>query len=449
MEKKKSNSKKAVKRVPSNSTENELDKTKKYKIKTKKHSKAKKIIGITLLLILLVIIVVAGIFIGKIYGIFKEAKLNISDVIIKYENSVVKDINGNTVAVLSGDENRENVSLSDMSEYLPKAFVAIEDERFYDHKGVDIKRTGAATIKYALSKIGIGSASYGGSTITQQFLKVLTEEDERTWQRKVKEMARAYYLEQELSKSQILELYLNLIFLGDRAYGVEVASNYYFNKSASDLDLAESAFLAGINNTPNSYNPFNNDTEEAQTKKMDLIKRRTKTVLAKMLELNKINQEEYDAAVAEVEEGLKFEKGKIIENVYSYHTDAAVNDVIKELADKNNWTYEYAKLYVTNGGVTIYSTQNTKIQDIMEDEFKQDKYKKTATVKGVTYESQAAMTMIDHKTGYVVATVGGLGEKTTSFGLNRATQSPRQTGSSMKPLAVVAPGIEKGIITWR
>lgn len=184
MEKKKSNSKKAVKRVPNNSTENELDKTKKYKIKTKKHSKAKKIIGITLLLILLVIIVVAGIFIGKIYGIFKEAKLNISDVIIKYENSVVKDINGNTVAVLSGDENRENVSLSDMSEYLPKAFVAIEDERFYDHKGVDIKRTGAATIKYALSKIGIGSASYGGSTITQQFLKVLTEEDERTWQEK-------------------------------------------------------------------------------------------------------------------------------------------------------------------------------------------------------------------------------------------------------------------------
>ena len=295
MEKKKSNSKKAVKRVPNNSTENELDKTKKYKIKTKKHSKAKKIIGITLLLILLVIIVVAGIFIGKIYGIFKEAKLNISDVIIKYENSVVKDINGNTVAVLSGDENRENVSLSDMSEYLPKAFVAIEDERFYDHKGVDIKRTGAATIKYALSKIGIGSASYGGSTITQQFLKVLTEEDERTWQRKVKEMARAYYLEQELSKSQILELYLNLIFLGDRAYGVQVASNYYFSKNAKDLTLAESAFLAGINDGPNYYNAFSTDEND-----INKIKRRTKTVVEKMYELGKTNPE-HKAAITEEE----------------------------------------------------------------------------------------------------------------------------------------------------
>ena len=419
----------------------------KIKKEHKKNPKLRKIIGRTLLVLLFVILILAGIVIGKIYTIFSETKVDMAQVAISHENSVVKDIDGNIVATLSGDENRESLQLSEMSEYLPKAFVAIEDERFYEHGPIDVKRTMAATVKLALSKIGIGSSSYGGSTITQQMVKNLTKDKERTWERKVREISRAYYIEKELSKDQILELYLNLIFLGDRAYGVEVASNYYFNKSASDLDLAESAFLAGINNTPNSYNPFNNDTEEAQTKKMDLIKRRTKTVLAKMLELNKINQEEYDAAVAEVEEGLKFEKGKIIENVYSYHTDAAVNEVIKELADKNNWTYEYAKLYVTNGGVTIYSTQNTKIQDIMEDEFKQDKYKKTATVKGVTYESQAAMTMIDHKTGYVVATVGGLGEKTTSFGLNRATQSPRQTGSSMKPLAVVAPGIEKGIIT--
>lgn len=441
----------------------EKKKTKRYKTNNKKESKrakkenkkkskfwkiAKKI----LFVIAIIVLILAGIVIGKIYTMCKEAKLDMAEVAIKHENSVVKDINGEVIATLSGEENRDSIKISEMSPYLPKAFVAIEDERFYEHSGVDIKRTVAATGKWVLSKIGIGSASYGGSTITQQMIKNLTEEKDRSWERKAKEMARAYYIEQELSKDQILELYLNLIFLGDRAYGVEVASNYYFSKSASDLSLAESAFLAGINNSPNSYNPFEDETEEEKTEKMDLIKRRTKTVLAKMLELEKenpgkyISQEEYDAAIAEVDAGLKFEEGKIIENVYSYHTDATVNEVIRELMEKNDWTYEYAKLYVTSSGITIYSTQNTAIQNIMENEFAQDKYKITSTVDGVTYESQAAMTIIDHKTGYVIATVGGLGQK-TSFGLNRATQSPRQTGSSMKPLAVVAPGIEKGIIT--
>lgn len=435
---------------------NKKEDTKKNKLKNKKKKgnkkenpkkiKTRKIIARILLVILFLILIFAGIAIGKVYTMFKEAKLDMAEVAIKHENSVVKDINGDIIATLSGNENRESIKISEMSEYLPKAFVAIEDERFYDHGGVDIKRTIAATAKWGLSKIGIGSSSYGGSTITQQMIKNLTNEKERSWERKVKEIARAHYIEQELSKDQILELYLNLIFLGEKTYGVEVASNYYFNKSASELDLAESAFLAGINNTPNSYNPFNNDTEEELAKKMDLIKRRTKIVLSKMLELEKINQEEYNTAVAKVDEGLKFEKGTIVENVYSYHTDAAVNEVINELMEKNDWTYEYAKLYVANSGITIYSTQNTNIQNIMQEEFMQDKYKKTETVNGVTYETQAAMTIIDHETGYVVATVGGLGQK-TSFGLNRSTQSPRQTGSSMKPLAVLAPGIEQGIIT--
>jgi len=425
---------------------------KKNKKAKKKKSKFWKIVRRILLVLILIGLVIAGIAIGKVYTMCKEAKLDMAEVAIKHENSVVKDINGEIIATLSGDENRDSIKFSDMSSYIPKAFVAIEDERFYEHSGVDVKRTVGATGKWILSKVGIGSASYGGSKITQQMVKNLTEEKDRSWERKVKEMARAYYIEQELSKDQILELYLNLIFLGDRAYGVEVASIYYFNKSASELSLAESAFLAGINNSPNSYNPFEDETEEDKTETMDLIKRRTKTVLGKMLELEETNpgkyitKEEYDTAIAEVDAGLKFVEGQIVENVYSYHTDAAVNEVIDELMKKNDWTREYAKLYVTSSGITIYTTQNTAIQNIMEEEFAQDKYIITATKDGVTYESEAAMTIIDHKTGYVVATVGGLGPK-TSFGLNRSTQSPRQTGSSMKPIAVVAPGIEKGIIT--
>lgn len=425
-------------------------KPKKEKLKkdeTKK-SKAKKIIIRILLVFLLAILILAGIAIGKVYTMFTEAKMNMADVVIKHENSEVKDINGETIAVLSGDENRESIKISEMSDFLPKAFVAIEDERFYEHSGVDVKRTSAATIKWVLSKLHIGSSSYGGSTITQQMVKNLTQEKDKSWERKVKEMARAYYIEKELSKDQILELYLNLIYLGGRTYGVEVASNYYFSKSSGDLDLAECAFLAGINNSPNSYNPFEDETEEDKLDKMNLIKKRTKIVLAKMLELERINNEEYDAAILEVDNGLKFAQGIIIQNVYSYHTDAAVNEVINELMKKNDWTYEYAKLYITSGGITIYSTQNSQIQKTLENEFSQTgKYQITATKDGVTYKSQAAMTIIDYKTGYVVGTVGGLGEKDTSFGLNRATQSPRQTGSSMKPLAVLVPGIDTGVIT--
>lgn len=434
---------------------NEMDKTKKFKIKKKKNPKVRKIIKTTILTILFVLIILLGITIGKIYGIFKEAKLNMEDIVIKYENTVVKDIDGNTTAVLSGDENREYVSMSEMSEYLPKAFVAIEDERFYEHNGVDIKRTGAATVKYALSKLGIGSADYGGSTITQQFLKVLTEERERTWQRKVKEIARAYYLEQELSKSQILEMYLNLIFLGGRTFGVEVASNYYFSKSAKDLSLAESAFLAGINDGPNYYDAFS--TEE---KDINKIKKRTKIVIEKMYELGKenpehkagITEEEYNIAMAEVENGLAFNKGKITQTVFSYHTDAAVAQVKEDLKEKYpDWTDEYLDYYVKSGGLTIYTTQKTEIQNIMEEEVKKEKYIEYSKYEfdndGNPVTAQTAMVLIDHKTGYVLATVGGIGEKTTAFGLNRATQSYRQPGSTAKPIAVVVPGIDSGILT--
>lgn len=434
----------------------EKQKTKIYKKKDKKKkeknpkSKLRKIIFRVFLVLFFIALIVAGIFVGKIYSIMKNAKLDMSTIGIKYENSVAKDMNGETIAVLSGDENREIVTLAEMSPYLPKAFVAIEDERFEEHSGVDLKRTVAATVKWGLSKIGIGSASYGGSTITQQLVKNLTKEDERSSSRKIKEMARAYYIEQELSKDQILEMYLNLIFLGGKTYGVEVASNYYFSKSASELTLAECAYLAGINNSPNSYNPFVD--EESKDKRIESINNRIKTVLDKMYELGKITEEEKNNAYKEIEEGIAFEEGTIVSNVYSYHTDAAVEQVIKDLMELHtDWSREYASLYVKSSGLTIYTTQNTYIQDIMEEEFEKTKYqvtsRETKDEAGNYVTSQSAMVIIDHATGYVVGTVGGLGEKTTSFGLNRATQSPRQTGSSMKPLAVLVPGIDTGVIT--
>lgn len=437
-----------------NSTGRKDDITKVYKIKPEKkpkkqkkpskHPKLRLFFKIFFTTLFLLIIIGGGILAGAFFGAFGD-EFTISEELlaVNYSNSVMVDINGNVITSLSGEENREVISLDEMSQYLPKAFVAIEDERFYEHSGVDIKRTLSATFKYLLSKIGIGEASYGGSTITQQVVKNITGEDERDWTRKVKEIGRAYNIEQMLSKNQILELYLNLVFLGDKAYGVQVASRYYFNKNASELDLAESAFLAGINHMPNAYIPFGADEET-----MENIKYRTKTVLNKMLELgDKITQEEYDAAIAKVDAGLPFEQGEISKTVFSYHTDAAIEQIITQLQEENGWdNRKVAENYLFGGGFTIYTTQNTDIQNVMEAEFMKDKYIKNSNqIEGTT--SQAAMVIIDHKTGYVLGTVGGLGEKTVARGQNRATQSPRQTGSSMKPIAVLAPGLEKGTLT--
>ena len=421
--------------------------SKEYKAKNKKpQTKKKKIAKKILIAILLIFLILAGVAFGIICGIAREAKLTAKDFAIKNENSIVLDKDGNKIAELSGTENRKYISISEMAPYLPEAFISIEDERFREHMGIDIKRTLGATVKYALSKVGIGSSSYGGSTITQQLVKNTTQEKDRTWQRKVKEMARAYYIEKELSKDQILELYLNLIFMGNTSYGVEVGSNYYFSKSAKDLDLAECAFLAGINNSPNSYDPFTED-EEQREKNLEKIKRRTKIVLDKMHELGKINsEEEYKQALEKVENGLPFQKGASLANVYSYHTDAAILQIEKQIMEEKDLTREAAELYLYGGGFTIYTTQDSKIQETMNEEAKKSKYLK-ASKKETGKTAQAGMVLLDYKTGYVLGVLGGLGEKTTSRGVNRGTQAIKQTGSSMKPLAVVAPGIDSGVIT--
>ena len=419
---------------------------KQYKVIKKKKHKHPIIRGIIetffilLLTLILLIIIVGGYAAYRIYDVVKDVRLSKNDLAIKYENSIVKDKNGNTIAVLNGDENRQSITIDKMSKYLPLAFVSIEDERFYEHDGIDTKRTLAATFTYLTNK---GESPFGGSTITQQLVKNLTQENEDTWQRKVREMARAYYLEQEMSKDEILELYLNLIFLGDTIYGVQQGSIYYFDKNASDLSLAESAFLAGINHSPNMYDAFSEDKTEIKK-----IKTRTKVVLDKMYELGKITDKEYDEAKKEVEKGLAFKEGNTTQVMFSYYIDAALTQIINELQQRHDWTYEQARLYLFGGGFTIYTTLDPDIQQILDDESNDPKLYRTAIdVNGDVQESQAAIVILDHTNGHVVAISGGLREKTTAFGFNRATDAKRQTGSSMKPLAVVAPAIDEGVIT--
>lgn len=416
--------------------------------KQKKHPKLRSFIKIFIILIILLCLAGAGVFAAIFFG--DTWNISEEDLVIKMQNSYTYDKDGELLHELAGEENREIISLSEMGEYIPEAFVAIEDERFYQHSGIDIKRTAGAIVTYILNG---GNSSFGGSTITQQLVKNLLKDDEDSIERKIREWSRAYKVEQMLSKSQILELYLNEIFMGGTVYGVESAANYYFDKSADELSLAESAFLAGINHSPNYYNPFNGDDNEED------IKTRTKTVLGQMLTVTDengqtfINQEQYDEAIAEVNEGLAFKEGKFSSTSdLSFLEVDAINQVIEDMMEEYDMDEDAAKARVYNNGYKIYTTQDNDIQDRMEEEYLKDKYLKDATSKDAEEgaHTQSGMVIIDHSTGQVVAEVGGLGEDSPTYGTNRATSMQnggRQAGSSIKPLVAVAPGLENGVIT--
>ncbi len=414
------------------------------------HPKFMMFIKIMIILFLLLCVIGAGVVVGIFFGLFgDDFEITKEELQVGASNSVIVDANGAVIANLSGDEKRKVITLEDMSEYLPKAYVAIEDERFYEHSGVDLKRTAGAI----LNTVFRGNSSYGGSTITQQLVKNITDDDESEGLagifRKVREWAKAYQVERMISKNQILELYLNILFVGGEGnlHGVELGAEYYFNKSAKDLTLAECAFMAGINTSPMSYNPF--DESQDNTEK---IKNRTKTVLDKMLELGDINSDEYNTAVAEVDTGLNFQKGDVTTSSnYSYHTDAVLEQVINQVMEERGVSRQIAENYVYSSGLTIYSTVDASIQARIEEEYQNEKYIKSGRDKDsagnlVNDHTQSGMAIIDYRTGNVVAVAGGLGEKEAS-GWNRATQMKKQTGSSIKMIADVVPALEEGVIT--
>lgn len=414
--------------------------------KKKKHPKLRMFIKIVLIILLILIVAaVAGVI-----AIFKTDKWAITkEQLLSDAGATIYDKDGKEIETLTGNEINKKVSLTDMGK-LPEAFVAIEDERFYTNKeGVDIVRTLHAALKYVLSG---GKSSFGGSTITQQLVKITMNDDERSGlagiERKIREWSRASQVEKLLTKDQILERYLNRIYLGSSSglevRGVEAASNFYFNKSAKDLTLAQSAFIAGINHAPNNYNPFDSSTDVSGK-----IKTRTLTVLDKMHDLEKITDDEYNNAVTETNNGLAFTKGSLSNGTsdLSYHTAAAVNQIATELAAQNDLSYSEAREMLITSGYKIYTTVDTSIQSQMEEVYQNSKYKVNGTSsKTKDKEGQSAMVIIEPSTGYVVGEVGGLGTDQNTLGLNRGTSS-RQGGSAFKPLVTIAPGLENNVIT--
>lgn len=470
-------------------------------------------------LLLLLVFFVGGIgFAGyEVYGYAKEVLADTPDVSAIDATpsgfmSTVLDAEGNVTAQLvETGSNRVYVTLDQIPVYLQHAFVAIEDERFYEHNGIDLK----GIIRAGMRGITTGHFNEGASTITQQLLKNnvfegwTTETDEERVKRKLQEQYLAVELEKEVSKDWIMENYLNTINLGENTLGVEAAANRYFGKDVSELTLSECAVIAAITQNPSKYNPISHAEDNAQ---------RRQKVLENMQEQGYITKEEYETALADDvysrigEHDVEYKNST--NNITSYFVDALTEDVVEDLQSELGYSEAQAYKALYSGGLTIYSTQDPGIQAICDDvvnndsnydlakqisfsyaltvqmedgslenysqqtmlswlksekgrislnysseeaaieainEYREHVLESGGTAIGenttFTVQPQASMTIIDQSTGQVKALVGGRGEKTASKTLNRAADTTMQPGSTFKIISTYAPALDEGIVS--
>lgn len=450
--------------------------------------------------------------IGIIRGVIDSApEISTYDVTPKKYSTTVYDQDGNEITKLvASGSNRIAKSIDEIPKNLQNAVVAIEDERFWEHNGIDIK----GIIRAGVVAITSGRFSEGASTITQQLLKNNVfegwmEEKSLTdkFKRKIQEQYLAIKLEKSMSKEAILENYLNAINLGQNTLGVQAASLRYFNKSVSDLTLSECAVIAGITQNPYRFNPISYPENNAE---------RRKKVLNNMLEQGYITQDEYNEAIEDdVYSRIKTVNTEIVSSsVYTYFVDALTNKVMQDLQEQKGYTQTQAYNALYSGGLSIYTTQDKEIQTIVDEEFADPSnypdgtevaltYRLTVTAKdgtvsnyseeslknyfkeidGISYslvfkseeaanaqverykeailndgdkieesitltpQPQASCVILDQSTGYVKAIVGGRGTKQASLTLNRATDSKRQPGSTFKVVSAFAPALDTAGMT--
>lgn len=326
---------------------------------------------------------------------------------------------------LHAEENRTEISYDKIPTDLINAFISTEDKSYYDHHGVNFK--GIARAMFINITSG-NLTSQGASTITQQLAKNAFLSFDKNWERKVKEIILSFKLESTYSKDEIMNLYLNKIYFGAGAYGVQAAANTYYGKDTSSLTLAESAMLAGLPQGPNFYNPF---------QYLDRAKTRQKIVLNNMVDCDFISEAQAKEAY-DVE--LKFVSNPNQHLKYGYFIDAVVEEAL-DILDKTK-TYEDPDSAVYRSGLKIYTTMNTGLQSHAEKLFNNpDNLPKQKSKDGKNV--QAALTLIEHHNGEVKALMGGR-EYEQQRGFNRATSAYRQPGSSIKPLTVYAPALEQG-----
>ncbi len=330
---------------------------------------------------------------------------------------------------LHGEENRIWVDLDEMSEFMPNTIIATEDKRFRKHHGVDWKRTIGVFIK---------QNDQGGSTITQQLIKNLTDDNKVTYVRKFNEILRALNLERNYNKDEILEAYLNTIYLSNGCYGVKTAAEFYFGKEVSDLNAAECASIAAITKAPTYYDPLINPENNRTRQEWILGEMNSK-------ENGFLNDEQYKEAMdyemiftnSENYKGSQLKEQnnkKDNDDITNYYVDFVIRSVQEDL-QKMGYTSKKAHDLVYGGGLKIYSAIDFEVQDSLEDVYENYKRMPDETVQG-------AMCIMDYE-GRVLGIIGGTGKNKGAMLLNRASQSTRPAGSSIKPLSVYAPALEK------
>ncbi len=358
----------------------------------------------------------------------EEASLSLSST-IWYQD---ENDNWQEMQKLYSLENRTWVELESIPEDLQHAAVAIEDKRFYEHKGVDWYRTVAAFVNMFLGM----KDNFGGSTLTQQLIKNLTEDDDVTVQRKLQEIFRALEFEKKYTKDEIMTWYLNEIYLGQGCYGVGSAARAYFGKDVWELNLAECASLIGITNNPSKYDlyiyPENNQI-------------RAHTILRQMYEQDYITYDEYVEAINYEVVPASIEEDDSNNTVYSWYVETILEDAVRDLSAARGISEAQAEILLCTGGYNIYACVDPRIQGIVDDYY-QNVNNLPQPYRRSSQQLRSAIVIIEPRTGDIVGLAGDVGEKKANLLLNLATEAKRPPGSSFKPLAVYAPALDTGLV---
>lgn len=425
-------------------------------------------VAVNVVRIIAVMVLLAGLaLVGAVAGIAKgymetAPDLNLASLEDQAQTSFIYDANGNLITEYKGIENRVMVSIAAMPKYLQQAFVAVEDARFYTHSGIDLKRIVGAFVSNLSS-----SSTQGGSTITQQLIKNTLLSSEQSYKRKIQEAYLALQLEQKYTKDEILEAYLNTIWLGENYYGVQTAAEGYFGKSLAELTLRECAILAGTCNSPYYYNPRRNFYTRSKegVDYVSITNNRTDYVLRCMYENQFITYEQYQEALNPATASVLKEDPSTGSGMYDYahYVEYAISEVVDILLrmeglDNTTANRNAMENKLRSAGYHVKLAIDTDVQKTVEDTLENwtkypslrdpsDKVYRSKNADG-TYDEiiqpQAAAVVLDYRTGELKAIVGSRTKPTAKKTLNRAVNMQMPVGSSIKPIAVYAPALEMG-----
>lgn len=425
----------------------------------KKPSKIKRFFKYFFLTILIIGLLVGVVGVGYVVAVIKTTPpLDVNAIYNLNQPSMLFDDQGEFIDDLPSTEIRYIIPYEEMPQNLVNAYISIEDERFMSHGGIDVKRILGAAARDVMVILGKQSGIHGASTITQQLIKntiLATEASSESTpldriNRKIKEIVLAVQLDKELGKEEIIRSYLNTIPLSGHIYGVEAASRYFFAKNAKDLTLLECAYIAGITQAPTTYSAYNTGA----TNYPNGYIRRTQVVLSKMLELGYISQEDFDTANAQAEANeFNFSK---LDTDYGVNQEwfvyPALDQVKNDLKEKYKYTDDEVNKLLVNGGLKIYTTLNTEMQNSVQsilDErtnLQVDDTSSDPTDNDGVPKLQASATVIDYKTGQVKVLIGGRGNQPPTS-INRAYFDLKSIGSTTKPLTIYGPAIDTKLIT--